>query len=182
MKIGYLASSNRDKSTLVNTAIARYGWQLSPVSPGNAESDLPIGYEVAAIGKAIAGAKSVESSIPVFGLDSGYEFDCFGGWPGPLTARSLKQHKLHTVSIPLGSQVTVVQSLAIVWEGRCSVSTHRDRRVVNTHQTQEGSTLPLTTLAVGPKEALSQCVADLMKWMEQIKHIQAVADAASKED
>ncbi len=164
-----LATTNTGKLALLQELLdkrAAHRWRLGRRDPGDAEYSAPVGYTTAAQAKAAAVGTVHGLAL---GHDSGYEFDCLAGRPGPLTARWLAQRDVGEVIAALlpGSTVRVVHCLALWRDGTVFTTRHDDlRSVVPALPPSMGGPLPLTDLVEGPREALRRCVHDVLKHLE----------------
>lgn len=162
-----LATGNRAKAQLLEetlAAVSTQAWHVVAVDPGDAEEMAPVGYEQAAMAKATALGQSKRWPL-VVGHDSGFEFACLGGAPGPLTARWLREKPLRdrVPTLVPGSDVEVVHSLA-VWTPSGSFATlARDRRRVVTAPPLDAGELPLTHVTEGERTALATCARRLLE-------------------
>lgn len=161
-----LATGNPAKAELLQESLAGLScdaWEVVAVDPGDAERAAPVGYEQAAIAKATA--VGLAGRWPaVVGHDSGFEFACLGGAPGPLTARWLREKPLkqRIAALQPCSVVHVVHSIALWTSAGCFVTSARDRRHVVATPPVDGSHLPLTDVIEGERMALATCLARLL--------------------
>lgn len=173
MKTMYIATTNSDKISLLQNVLDDYGYALIPCDPGTGEQEMPVGYESAAIGKVLAARDILQGDdIPILGLDSGYEFECMQGFPGPLSGRALRSNFFDTNQLTAGSAAMVIHCIAVLWRNNCGVFTHVDNRTV-VSRTLELSQLPMTSLLEGPQNALSLCAHDVDGWLEKTRQISA---------
>lgn len=156
-----LASANPDKVALIQAAVGDR-WKVVPRDPGHAEAEAAVGYREAAVAKARAVVERF--GVPVaLGHDSGFEFACLGGAPGPLTARWLASHggvPWHDL-VP-GSEVTVVHCVALVSRTGVLDALHRDERRLKAGATLDAGALPLSSVTVGPVTALRRAVEEVL--------------------
>lgn len=123
------------------------------------------GYKAAAAAKCAAVAAEGRG-LPVWALDSGFEFDCLNGEPGANTQRVLKGMGLSAFVNALvpGSHVRVVHCLAVSTGYSIEVMLRSDRRrvVAEPHSrpdtTGEQCSLPLSDLVLGERVALPALV------------------------
>jgi hypothetical protein len=160
-----LASGNPAKAALLQDSLARAvsgRVTVRAVDPGDAELHADPGYEAAALAKARAVAAL--GHPVVLGHDSGYEFACLDGAPGPLTARTLAAHGLPwlTARLRAGTEVRVVHSVTLSTPAGVVHATRSDLRTVP----RDGgagapASLPLTAWTTGPATALGRALHDV---------------------
>ncbi|GAA2405426.1 hypothetical protein GCM10010420_36470 [Streptomyces glaucosporus] len=161
-----VATGNRAKIDLLRSefdAVLAVPVTFEGRDPGTAEDRAEVGYLSAVRAKAGAVAAQLPGSV-VVAHDSGFEFACLGGGPGPLTARYLSEHGFGALAARLvpDSDVRVVHALAVAWNGVVRTFQHADeRRVVADPMARPGSgSLPVAALTRGPRAALRRCAAE----------------------
>lgn len=169
-----LASTNPGKADLIGALVRDIGgprWRLETADPGDAEDKAAVGYRTASYAKAVA---LDPRRHPAIGHDSGFEFACLDGKPGPLTARWLNAQSADETlrSLQPGSDVRVVHCLTLVDAERITTVERTDvRRVCGILPTSLHGPLPLTSLLVGPKQALRSCLAEVLAAIEPLRPI-----------
>lgn len=166
-----LASANSAKMDLIAALVRETSegtWQLAAADPGDAEQRAVDGYRPAAYAKAAALDPALH---PVIGHDSGFEFACLGGEPGPLTARWLKATATEEIlrMVRPRTEVRVVHCLTLLHGDMVRAVEHADiRRVRANLPTSLNGRLPLTALVSGPQHALRTCVSEVLAVMESV--------------
>ena len=144
-------------------------WRLTGIDPLDAERSVPADYHLAAITKARAVGLAARADR-VIGHDSGFEFACLDGQPGPITARTIASLGLGklTANLVPHSAVRVVHCVAL-WTPAATWSVlHTDhRRVVADPQAScVDGPLPLGDLVTGSRLALRDCLAEILERVE----------------
>lgn len=161
-----MATGNKAKIDLLRSEFATV--LAVPVTfenrdPGEAENRADTGYLPAAGAKAAAVAAQLPDAV-VVAHDSGFEFACLNGAPGPLTARYLSEHGFDELAARLvpNSAVRVVHALAVACDGAVHTFWHTDERLVvaDPAACPGPGLLPVAALTRGPRAALRRCVAD----------------------
>jgi hypothetical protein len=159
-----LATANASKVALLQS-LAGTAWRVEGYDPFDAEERAEPGYRSAAEAKAAAVGLRYGPALAL-GHDSGFEFECLDGAPGPLTRRWLKGGRPadRITALSPGSAVRVVHCLAL-WtpEGTRTVL-HSDRRVVAADPAALlcSNELPLSDIAIGERGALARCVDEIL--------------------
>lgn len=170
-----LASSNRSKVALFQKMLGER-WTVEPLDPGNAEAMAPIGYASGALAKARSAARMHGFSWAV-GHDSGFEFECLDGGPGPLTHRTMSRLGVSdfTKLLVPESEVAVVHCLAL-WSdlGQHTFIASDARRVrsdIKDLRTEAPSGLPLGALVIGPATALQEGLDSMATALEKYERL-----------
>lgn len=153
-----IATGNPSKVRLLGGYLMAAGIVAVMADPGDAEDRAAVGYESAVRAK-LAGVP--EGGPPVVAHDSGFEFECLGGGPGPRTKYWLATAgDVHHLLVP-GTRVRVVHGVGLRDGSRLLVRLDHDDRLVPEHFALQDSALPLTDCFVGPRDSLGR----LMTWV-----------------
>jgi hypothetical protein len=148
-----IATGNAAKVDLLGGFVSAAGFTPVMADPGDAEDRAAIGYRTAVLAK-LAGVS--EAGPPVIAHDSGFEFACLGGAPGPQTKAWLAETPdLGRVLVP-GTGVRVVHCVGLRQGTRIRTFIDHDDRLVLETFTLRDSKLPLTDCFAGPCESLAR--------------------------
>ncbi|MFC3495845.1 non-canonical purine NTP pyrophosphatase [Glycomyces rhizosphaerae] len=148
-----IATGNAGKVALLGGYLTAAGFQPRMADPGDAEDRAETGYRPAVLAK-LAGVP--EAGPPVVAHDSGFEFACLGGEPGPRTKAWLASTDDVRRELVPGTGVRVVHCVGLRFGSQTLTFLDHDDRIVPEQFLPEDSDLPLTNCFVGPRDSLAR--------------------------